>query len=94
MTVLFAVTEDVLTVNVALDAPAAMVTLAGTVATAVLLLVSDTTAPPAGAADVKVTVPVEALPPVTLVGLSDTAFSEAGGGGGVTARTALIVAPP
>jgi len=93
VTVVFAVTEEVLTVKVVLDAPAAMVTLAGTVATAVLLLLSDTTAPPAGAAEVKVRVPVEGLPPVTLVGLSDSAFSEAGGGAGVAVRTALRVVP-
>lgn len=82
------------TVKLELVAPAAMDTLAGTVATAVLLLESVTTAPPAGAAEVKVTVPVEELPPVTLVGLSDSAFSEAGGGAGVAVRTALFVAPP
>ena len=37
-------------------APAGTVRLAGTVAAAVLLLVSDTTAPPAGAGAVRVTV--------------------------------------
>jgi hypothetical protein len=49
----------------------------GTVA-AVLLLDSDTAKPPAGAADVKVTVPCEEeAPPTTLVGFTDTADSAA-----------------
>ena len=63
-----AVTDVVLTVNVALNAPAGMVTLAGTVAT-VLLLDRVTTAPPEGAAFVRLAVPCEVLPPTTLAGL-------------------------
>jgi len=58
--------------KVALVAPAGTVTLAGTVATAVLLLDSATVAPPVGAAPLRVTVPVDELPPVTLVGFSAT----------------------
>jgi hypothetical protein len=61
-------TGVVVTVNVAVVAPAATVTDAGTCATAVLLLVSVTTAPPAGACPLSVTVPVEGLPPTTEVG--------------------------
>ena len=53
----------------ALVAPAGTVTLEGTVATAMLLLESVTVAPPAGAAALRVTVPVEVLPAVTLLGL-------------------------
>src|SRR5690349_7095559 len=64
-----AVTVLVLTVNVALVAPAATVTEAGTWAAAALLA-SDTAKPPAGAAAVRVTVPVAELPPVTLAGLT------------------------
>ena len=64
--------------NVALVAPAATVTLAGTVATEVLLLDSVTCAPPAGAAADKVTVPVEPFPPTTLEGLMLTEDSVAG----------------
>jgi hypothetical protein len=57
------------TVKVAVAAPAGTVTLPGTVAREGLLPVSTTTAPPAGATELKVTVPVEDAPPTTLVGL-------------------------
>ena len=59
------------TVKVALVLPAATVTEAGTTAAA-LLLVRDTETPPVGAAPLKVTVPVEDVPLVTLVGLTPT----------------------
>jgi hypothetical protein len=62
-------TALVLTVNVALLAPAVTVTLEGTLA-APLLLESITCAPPVGAGPLSVTVPVEGDPPVTLVGFS------------------------
>jgi hypothetical protein len=58
-------------VNVALVCPAATVTLAGTVATPVLLLASVMRAPPEGAGPLSVTVPCEVLPPLTLVGFSE-----------------------
>src|SRR5207245_8254058 len=73
-------TALVVTAKVALVAPAATVTLAGTVAATVLLLESVTAAPPAGAAPLRVTVPVEELPPVTLVGLSATDDKDRPGG--------------
>jgi hypothetical protein len=64
------VTALVLTVNVALVAPAVTVTLEGTLA-APLLLESITCAPPVSAGPVSVTVPVDdCMPPVTLVGFS------------------------
>ena len=72
LTVVEAATALVLTVNVALVAPAATVTLDGSLAAVVLLLESVTTAPPDGAAPVSITVPVEEFPPVTLVGFSET----------------------
>jgi hypothetical protein len=90
-TVVLVVTGTVVTVNVAVVAPAATVTLAGTVATAVLFDASVTTAPPAGAAAASVTVPVEfALPPTRLVGLSVSPE----GVSGVTVRVAVRVVPP
>jgi len=96
VTAVDAVTALVLTVKVALVAPATTVTLEGTVAAAVLLLESATCAPPAGAAPLNVTVPVEnCAPPTTLVGFS---VSEervgAGGGAGATVIEAVRVTPP
>ena len=88
-----AVTDVVEIVKAALVAPAATVTLAGTVAAA-LLVESVTPNPPAGAAAVSVTVPCAETPPVTLVGLTDTAESDAAAGGGVTVSVAVFVAPP
>src|SRR3990170_2305020 len=67
----------VLTGKLAVVAPAATVTLAGSVAAA-LLLDSATSAPPAGAGPFKLTVPVEDSPPVTLAGLTETAASAGG----------------
>jgi hypothetical protein len=61
-------TARVETVKFALVAPAGTVTLLGTVATLVLLLLRFTTNPPDGAGAVRVTVPVLLLPPTTLVG--------------------------
>jgi hypothetical protein len=70
-----AVTELVVTVKVALLAPATMFTLAGTVAAAKLLLVRVTTTPEGGAAALSVTVPWDVLPPITLVGFSANELS-------------------
>ena len=82
----------VLIANVALLAPAVTVTLAGTWATFVLLLESVTCAPPAGAAPLSVTVPVEdCKPPTTLLGL--TVREESVGGAGATVREADRVTP-
>ena len=77
VTGVLAVTAAVATANDALVAPAATVTLVGTVAALVLLLVSATTAPPDGAAADKVSVPVDAVPPTTDDGLTVTADNAA-----------------
>jgi hypothetical protein len=68
----------VVAVNVAVLLPAFTVTDAGT-ETAVLLLESDTGIPPVGAAAARVTVPVDELPPTTVVGFSDRLDSVAAG---------------
>lgn len=81
--------------NVALVAPAATVTLEGTLAAPVLLLESATCAPPAGAAPLNVTVPVEEFPPVTVVEFSVNEERVGGGGGaGVTVSEADLLMPP
>ena len=82
----------VVTENVALLAPPATVTLAGTVAAEVLSLDKDTTAPPPGAGPLSVTVPVEELPPTTLVGFTSRELNPAGTG--VTVSGAVRVTPP
>src|SRR5258708_762791 len=71
VTVVDEATALVLTANVAPVAPAATVTLEGTLA-APLLLESATCAPPVGAGPLNVTVPVEEFPPATLVGFSES----------------------
>jgi hypothetical protein len=63
VTVVDEVTAPVVMVKVALLAPAAMVTLPGTLAAAVLLLDRLTTAPPLGAGPLRVTEPLDDLPP-------------------------------
>jgi hypothetical protein len=65
--VVLEVTAVVVMVKVAEVAPAATVTNGGTEADA-LLLINSTSAPPAGAAWVRVTVPVDVNPPTTEVG--------------------------
>lgn len=88
-TVLVAATAEVVTVNVAVTLPAATIALAGTCATLVLLVDIATARPPAGAAPLKVTVPVDELPPTRVVGFSVTEVRE----GGVTVSAADRVPP-
>lgn len=66
-------TATPVTVNGALVAPAAIATVAGTVATAGLLLDNEMLTPPAGAAALIVTVPWPVAPAETLVADSATA---------------------
>ena len=75
-----ALTAFVVTWNAALVAPAATVTLGGTIAAPGLLVFSVTSAPPAGAAPFNVAVPWAAFPPSTVDGLiatEDNAGAEA-----------------
>lgn len=85
----FVATPLVVTVNVAEVAFAATVTLAGTLAAAVLLLDRLTTAPPAGAGPVNITVPVEDVPPITDEGLTPIVVRV----GGVTVKVVVRVLP-
>lgn len=70
-------TAEVVTVNVAVVAPAATETELGTVALA-LLDVNVTVVPLGPAAPLRVTVPVEEDPPTTVVGLTARVESFAG----------------
>jgi hypothetical protein len=76
--------------KIALLAPAGMVTLEGTVATAGLLLASDTEMPPLGATPLSFTVPVELLPPTTVLGTTDSEDND----GVVTVRVADFMETP
>jgi hypothetical protein len=82
-------TALVLTVALAAVATPETVTLAGTVAAAVLLLDSATTTPPAGAGPLSVTVAVELVPCVTLAGLTSIDTRA----GGLTESVAVRVTP-
>jgi hypothetical protein len=67
----------VVAVNVADVFPAAIETLAGTTALALLLL-SVTTTPPTGAASVSVIVPTDEAGPTTVSGFNTTVFTTTG----------------
>jgi hypothetical protein len=78
----------VVTVNVALVAVAGIVTDGGTCAAEVLLLVKVTTAPAEGAGPLRMTVPVDGLPPITVLGFS---VSEVSVGGFIVSVAFLVV---
>jgi hypothetical protein len=90
VTLVVVVTGDVATAKVPLDAPPLTTMSAGTLATAGLLEESCTPAPSVTA--VKRTVPVDPLPPVTLVGDTDTDDREAPAG--VAALTDRVCVRP
>jgi hypothetical protein len=79
-------TARVVTVKVAVEFPAGTVTELGTVATEVLLLDKVTAVPPVGAIPESVTVPVEAVPPVTEVGFKLKELKD----GGATVKVAVL----
>ncbi len=83
------VTLPALTVKVAEVAPCGIVTVVGTLATALLELDSDTTTPPVPAAAVKLTVPVPVKPLMIDVGLIDILLRAAGRGLTVTPNVAF-----
>jgi len=85
LTVVETVTATVVTGKAVVLPPAGIVTLKGTVAAVVLLLMRVTTAPPVGAGPLSMTVPVEGDPPLTLLGFSLSKVRV----GGVTVRVAF-----
>jgi hypothetical protein len=92
MTAVDARTVVVDTVNGALVTPDAIATLAGTVATTVLLLARVTVAPPAGALPDSVAVPCTEVPPTALDAASEmlARVTTACWGGGV----GVVLLPP
>ena len=79
----------VVTVNVVLVAPAGITVDGGTWATDVRLLLKVIVAPPDGAGPLRVTIPVDELPPITVLGFRLTEVSPAG----FTVRAAVRVTP-
>jgi hypothetical protein len=77
VTVVLEETGDVFTEKLAEVCPPGTLTTPGAVATE-LLVASVTLIPPAGAGALKITAPVEAAPPGTLVGLSSTDCNSGG----------------
>ncbi len=90
LTVVLDKTFMVVTMKFACIAPGGMVTLDGTVATVVLLLVRDTVRPAAGAGLDMTTVPVEDVPPGTVAGVRETKATR----GVRTVIAADLVTPP
>src|SRR3954466_2862757 len=88
VTFVTAPTAMLVTSKVAVVAPSFTVTVAGTVA-ASLSDESDTTVPPAGAAPLRVIVPVEELPPATFAGINDRDEIP----GALIVRSAVLVTP-
>jgi hypothetical protein len=86
----FPVTGLVAIENVADVIFAGTVTVEGTVATVVLLLVKLTVAPSGGAGPLKVTVPIACVPPCTEVGLKVSELSTAA----LTVKLAVLAVVP
>lgn len=92
LTLVFCFVAVVVMLKTCESASAGIKTVAGTFARIELLLVRFTTMPPAGAALVRVTVPVAAEPPTIVEGLSVN-DDIAAGAGGLTVRVADLLAP-
>ena len=90
VTAVVAATGLVGMVKLALFAPAVTVTLGGTTAIVPSLLASVMTTPPTGAAPLRITLPNEELPPITLEGFN--VRDESDGAAGVGAGVAMGVA--
>lgn len=94
VTTVFAVTAEVVTVKFADVCPAGISTTGGGFATR-LLVESVASIPPDGAGLFRNTVPVALLPPVTVVGLSETDWRIGGAfGSGSTVTKIDLVTPP
>ena len=93
-TVLF-VTVNVVTVKLAEVCPPGTLTTPGTVAAKRLLVASVTEIPPAGAGELRNTVPVAFVPPLTVVGLIVIDWRSGGAfGSGLTLTKIDLVMPP
>jgi hypothetical protein len=90
VTDLFVVTGVVAIANVVDTVLAGTVTVDGTVAKFVLLLVRLTVAPSGGAGPLKVSVPIACVPPLTEVGLNVTELSA----GALTVKLAVLAIVP
>jgi len=88
-------TANVVTVKLADVCPLGTLTIPGTVATDELLVASVTEIPPAGAGELKNTVPVALVPPGTVVGLIVIDCRSGGAFGSAITLTKIdLVTPP
>ena len=88
-------TAKVVTVKLAEVCPPGTLTMPGTFAAALLLVESVTEIPPEGAGELRNNVPVEFVPPLTLIGLMLIDCSNGGAfGSGATLTKMDLVTPP
>jgi len=85
--------DRVVTVKLAVVEPAGTVTLEGTLLTSVLFVLKVTCAPPVGAGPLSVTVPRDEVPPLTVVGVSDSEVSVIVAAAGPSASPAVLLTP-